>query len=42
VTATSLTVQGDWSFGAGVVVSGEVVLGDEGGSVPDGQRLSSP
>jgi UTP--glucose-1-phosphate uridylyltransferase len=42
VAATSLTVQGDWTFGAGVVVTGEVVLGDEGGTVPDGHRLASP
>ena len=28
--ATSLTVRGDWSFGEGVVVRGDVVLEDEG------------
>ena len=33
--ARSLTVQGDWSFGREVVVEGDVVLGPEGGSVPD-------
>jgi UTP--glucose-1-phosphate uridylyltransferase len=40
VSATSLAVHGDWTFGAGVVISGDVVLGDEGGTVADGQRLS--
>ena len=40
--ATSLTVRGDWTFGAGVVVVGDVELGDTGGSeqVPAGTRLS--
>lgn len=44
--AQSLTVQGDWTFGPGVVVEGDVRLGDvspgEGapsGQVPDGSRL---
>ena len=40
VSATSLAVHGDWTFGARVVISGDVVLGDEGGTVADGQRLS--
>src|SRR5664280_2892451 len=38
--ATSLAVTGDWSFGADVSVVGDVTLGDEGGLVPDGTRLS--
>jgi len=40
--ATSLSVHGDWTFGAGVVVRGDVSLPDEGGprSVPDGAILS--
>ena len=40
--ATSLTVRGDWTFGADVVVVGDVELGDTGGSeqVPAGTRLS--
>ncbi|MDO5286933.1 MAG: UTP--glucose-1-phosphate uridylyltransferase [Actinomycetia bacterium] len=33
--ARSLSVQGDWRFGKGVVVEGDVVLGEDGGSVPD-------
>jgi UTP--glucose-1-phosphate uridylyltransferase len=41
VDATSLTVKGDWRFGRGVVVSGEVRLDDEGtaGHIPAGTRL---
>jgi UTP--glucose-1-phosphate uridylyltransferase len=40
--ATSLTVRGDWTFGAGVVVSGEVTLEDtpEPRRVADGAELS--
>jgi UTP--glucose-1-phosphate uridylyltransferase len=40
--ATSLTVKGDWTFGAAVVVSGEVTLGDSGapGVLADGVELS--
>ena len=38
--ARSLTVQGDWSFGREVVVEGDVVLGPEGGSVPDRALLN--
>ncbi len=40
--ATSLTVRGDWTFGADVVVVGDVELGDTGGSerIPAGTRLS--
>ena len=38
--ATSLTVTGDWSFGSGVSVIGDVTLGAEGGHVPDGTTLS--
>jgi UTP--glucose-1-phosphate uridylyltransferase len=39
--ATSLTVEGDWTFGSDVVVSGDVRLGDEGPGqrVEDGARL---
>lgn len=37
--ASSLTVEGDWTFGYDVTVSGEVTLGPEGGSVPDGAVL---
>ena len=41
VDATSLTVRGDWRFGRGVVVSGDVRLDDEGTarSIPGGTRL---
>jgi UTP--glucose-1-phosphate uridylyltransferase len=41
VDAQSLTVNGDWRFGRGVVVRGEVVLDDTGAaeSVPAGARL---
>ncbi len=41
VDADSLTVTGDWTFGSGVRVVGEVTLGDEGGSVPVGEQLSA-
>ncbi len=39
--ATSFEVLGDWTFGAGVVVLGDVVVGEEGtsGHVEDGSRL---
>jgi UTP--glucose-1-phosphate uridylyltransferase len=39
--ANSLTVEGDWSFGSGVVVAGDVRLEDEGEArhIPDGTRL---
>lgn len=37
--ATSLTVQGDWSFGHNIQVMGDVVLGDEGGHITDGTNL---
>jgi UTP--glucose-1-phosphate uridylyltransferase len=41
VDATSLTVRGDWRFGRGVVVSGDVRLDDEdtARSIPGGTRL---
>jgi UTP--glucose-1-phosphate uridylyltransferase len=41
VEATSLTVRGDWRFGRGVVVIGDVRLDDEGTarSIPAGTRL---
>lgn len=39
--ATSLTVKGDWTFGAGVVCVGDVVLEDTGAAevIPDGTVL---
>lgn len=39
--AKSLKVNGDWTFGVGVVVTGDVELGDEGSPqfIPDGTRL---
>jgi UTP--glucose-1-phosphate uridylyltransferase len=39
--ARSLTVEGDWTFGADVVVEGDARLADEGAParVPDGSRL---
>ncbi len=39
--ATSLTVRGDWTFGADVTVAGEAVVGEEGssGEVSAGTRL---
>ena len=39
--ARSLTVEGDWSFGSGVIVDGDVRLEDEGEArrVPDGTAL---
>src|SRR5699024_12852157 len=40
-TARSLDVQGDWTFGAGVTVYGDAVLGEEGGEVPGGARDGS-
>ena len=40
--ATSLDVQGDWTFGADVEIVGEAVLGEEGGEVPEGARLGTP
>ena len=41
VGATSLTVEGDWRFGAGVVVTGDVRLDDDGTTrtIPAGTRL---
>lgn len=41
--AQSLTVRGDWTFGADVVVTGQAALTDEGSPqrVPDGARLGS-
>ncbi|MDR0286008.1 MAG: UTP--glucose-1-phosphate uridylyltransferase [Propionibacteriaceae bacterium] len=36
---TSLTVAGDWHFGQGVRVVGDVTLGEAGGTVPDGTVL---
>lgn len=40
VEAGSLTVEGSWLFGRDVRVVGDVVLGPEGGVVPDGAVLS--
>lgn len=40
--ARTLTVDGDWTFGEGVSVQGDVTLGVEGGAVPDGTVLGSP
>lgn len=37
--AASLTVEGDWTFGAGVRVVGDVTLDERGGAVPDGTTL---
>ncbi|OBC16013.1 UTP--glucose-1-phosphate uridylyltransferase [Mycobacterium sp. 852013-50091_SCH5140682] len=49
VDATSLTVRGDWSFGEGVVVCGDVVLEDcgeprvvEAGTILTGDRVGAP
>ena len=39
--AENLEVQGDWSFGADVSVVGRAVLGEEGGTVPEGARVGS-
>ncbi|WP_425953669.1 UTP--glucose-1-phosphate uridylyltransferase [Xylanimonas sp. McL0601] len=41
-SATSLTVQGDWTFGSGVVVEGDAELPDEGSptAVPDGATVT--
>ncbi len=40
--ARSLTVQGDWTFGADVVVTGDLELADKGTAqqIPDGARLT--
>lgn len=38
--AVALIVEGDWSFGADVRVTGAVRLGLEGGHVPDGEHLA--
>lgn len=42
--ARRLAVSGDWTFGADVVVSGDVILTDAGGSqsIPAGTRLGDP
>ena len=39
--ATSLTVEGDWTFGAGVVATGDAHVAADGapGEIPDGTRL---
>ena len=39
--ATSLRVLGDWAFGEGITVVGDVVLGPGGGVVPDGAVLDN-
>ncbi|MCL2454441.1 MAG: UTP--glucose-1-phosphate uridylyltransferase [Micrococcales bacterium] len=38
--ARSLRIEGDWTFGADVVATGDVVLGPEGGTIPDSAVLS--
>ncbi|MFP3712208.1 UTP--glucose-1-phosphate uridylyltransferase [Puerhibacterium sp. TATVAM-FAB25] len=42
VGARSLTVEGDWTFGSGVVVEGDAALpdADEPATVPDGARVT--
>jgi len=40
VGAERLAVRGDWTFGADVVVTGDVLLEDEHGTVPAGARLT--
>ncbi len=40
VDAERLTVRGDWTFGADVVVRGDVLLEGERGNVPDGEQLT--
>lgn len=42
VDAHSLRVEGDWTFGAGVRVVGDVTLGPAGGTVADGEQLAAP
>lgn len=37
--ASSLTINGDWTFGAHVAITGNVTLGEEGGNVESGTRL---
>jgi UTP--glucose-1-phosphate uridylyltransferase len=37
--ADSLTVRGDWTFGAGVRAEGKAQLAGEGGTVPDGATI---
>jgi len=39
--AGKLEISGDWHFGAGVRVEGDVRLGEEGGQVPDGTVLEA-
>ncbi|MCS6710792.1 UTP--glucose-1-phosphate uridylyltransferase [Brachybacterium sp. EF45031] len=39
--ARSLDIRGDWTFGADVTVRGDAVLGEEGGTVPDGTVVES-
>ena len=38
--ARSLTIRGPWRLGAGVAVTGDVVLGPEGGTIEDGADLA--
>lgn len=42
VDAVSVTVDGDWTFGADVVLRGEVELGPEGGVIADGEIVGGP
>lgn len=37
--ATSVRIDGDWTFGAGVSLVGDAVLGSEGGEVAEGARI---
>lgn len=41
IDARSLVVHGDWTFGDGVQVVGDVELGGRGGHVPDGEILEN-
>ena len=39
--ASAVDIQGDWTFGADVSLQGDVVLGPEGGDVPEGARVGA-
>jgi UTP--glucose-1-phosphate uridylyltransferase len=39
--ADSLTVRGDWTFGAGVRAEGKAQLSGDGGTVPDGATVGA-
>ena len=38
--ARAFAVRGDWQIGMNVIVVGDVVLGPEGGQIPDGTMLN--